>query len=197
MPVTRKTTNERRKEILQAALEIIDEEGIHSMTLRRIADSIGVSEAALFRHFESKEDIMDSLASIIFDRSVVELELPEGTGPPEAIRKFLRERIGHFKDNPLITTMLFREEVFDAYPNIRERFEVFKNDVRGNLSGLVEAGVQNGDLRSDLDPDVTALMITGSLRAIVMDWRDSGFTGNLEGIAEKLEQHLSMMMEGK
>jgi len=57
----------RKEQILEAALGIIHRKGIRSLTLREIADAVDVSEAALFRHFRGKEDIVDSLATSIFD----------------------------------------------------------------------------------------------------------------------------------
>lgn len=193
---TRKSTDERKNEILNIALKILHDEGVRSFTLREIADRIGISEAAIFRHFGSKKEIMDTLASMVFDRSTVNIQLFEGRGSREAISLFLRERIRQFRENPMITTMLFREDVFETYPEIRSRFTAFKAEVMRLLIGIVERGISEGELSSDLDPRTVALIIRGSLRSMVMHWRDSGFSYDLQEAEMKLEKHLLRIMEG-
>lgn len=192
----RKSSAERKTEILDIALQILHEEGIQSLTLRKIADRMGISEAAIFRHFGSKEEIMNAIASVVFDRSTVDFGLFDGLSSREAISLFLKERIRQFSENPLITTMLFREDVFEAYPEIRSRFTAFKAEVMRLLMGIVKRGISQGELSRDLDPRTVALIIRGGLRSMVMDWRDSGFSYDLQEAGMTLQKHLLKMMEG-
>ena len=71
MATERKDTQTRREEALTVAMTIIHSEGIHSLTLRRVAEGLGISEAALFRHFKDKEDLIDLLASKVFDQYMI------------------------------------------------------------------------------------------------------------------------------
>ncbi|UCF19262.1 MAG: TetR/AcrR family transcriptional regulator [Gemmatimonadota bacterium] len=55
-----KSRTERRAEIVAATLEILTEEGLHAWTTAALADRLGVSQATLFRHFASKEEILSA-----------------------------------------------------------------------------------------------------------------------------------------
>ena len=81
----RQPTEERRRQIADAALKVIAERGLGRFTTQAIAAEIGVTDATLFRHFASKEDIV--LAAL--DR--VEERLFEGFPPedPGAARALL------------------------------------------------------------------------------------------------------------
>ncbi|TLD68449.1 TetR/AcrR family transcriptional regulator [Phragmitibacter flavus] len=58
--------DERREGILRAALEVFAEKGFHGATTRALAEAAGVSEALLFRHFPSKEDLYGALQTACF-----------------------------------------------------------------------------------------------------------------------------------
>lgn len=57
------TSEERRDQILNAALKVFSERGFHGTTTRELAKASGVSEALMFRHFPSKEDLYIALQS--------------------------------------------------------------------------------------------------------------------------------------
>ncbi|MGB9592440.1 MAG: TetR/AcrR family transcriptional regulator, partial [Candidatus Kryptoniota bacterium] len=57
----RKPTEIRQEEIKRAFLEIVDGEGLHNLSTRKLAEKVGVTEGALFRHFRSKRDIILSI----------------------------------------------------------------------------------------------------------------------------------------
>jgi AcrR family transcriptional regulator len=58
----------RRGEILDAALAVFGEKGYKSGTMREIAARVGVSEPAIYRHYESKEAILTDIVATAGDR---------------------------------------------------------------------------------------------------------------------------------
>ena len=51
----------RQQEIINAAIGIISKQGYQELTTKHLAESVGVSEAALYRHFDSKTDLVHSI----------------------------------------------------------------------------------------------------------------------------------------
>jgi AcrR family transcriptional regulator len=75
-----------RERILETAVTLADEDGIESLSMRRIAQRLGVVPMALYKHVANKEEILDGLVEAI----VEEIEAP----PPDADWKTaVRERI--------------------------------------------------------------------------------------------------------
>ncbi|HEY0832530.1 MAG TPA: TetR family transcriptional regulator, partial [Azospirillum sp.] len=64
----RKAAVERREEVVEAALRLAGEVGPERLTTAAIADAVGVTQAAVFRHFPKKQDIWDAVAARIADR---------------------------------------------------------------------------------------------------------------------------------
>lgn len=60
-----------RDAIVQAAVEVIDAEGIEAVSLRSVARRLGVDAKALYNHIESKEALLDAVAGQVLSRMVV------------------------------------------------------------------------------------------------------------------------------
>ena len=65
-----------RDAIVAAGLRIADDDGLERASLRRIADELGVTPMALYRHVAGKDDLLDAMADRLYD----ELELPSAGG---------------------------------------------------------------------------------------------------------------------
>ena len=70
---------ERREAILQAAVPLFAEKGLHGVKTREIANAAGVSEALVFQHFESKEALFEA----------IQIYVHEGGDPSEQVTRFL------------------------------------------------------------------------------------------------------------
>ncbi|MFN3217688.1 MAG: TetR/AcrR family transcriptional regulator C-terminal domain-containing protein [Acidimicrobiales bacterium] len=64
-----------RATIVDAALEVIDESGIDSLTMRALGERLGVDPMAAYRHFANKAEILDAVA----DRVVADVAAPDST----------------------------------------------------------------------------------------------------------------------
>src|SRR4051794_10449291 len=61
-----------RERVLQAAIELADDGGLHSLSMRKVAARVGVEAMSLYNHVANKEDIVDGLVDIVFG----EIEVP-------------------------------------------------------------------------------------------------------------------------
>jgi TetR/AcrR family tetracycline transcriptional repressor len=121
-----------RERILQAALHIMDDEGLEAVTMRRLGRELGVEAMSLYNHVKDKEDILDGILEVV----MAEFEFPEETGDWEAdvragARAWRRLMIAH----PAVIA-LFAESKHPASSPERLRpmewaFDLF---VRGGLS---------------------------------------------------------------
>jgi AcrR family transcriptional regulator len=133
-----------RARIQEVALELFAEQGYEQTSLREIAERLGVTKAALYYHFKSKEDIVHSFTDDYlaeFD-SLVEWALQQPQGP--STRRAVIER---YADIVQRGTEVFRfmERNQAAFQGGKQRFDAF----RPRLFALVE--IMTGpdpDLRS-------------------------------------------------
>ena len=191
----RKKTLERRKEIVQAAVHIIDTEGIHALTLQSIAGQLGVSDVALLRHFRSKEEIVETLAQKVFFSTVVPEMFDPNAPLVDNLESLLDHQFAEFEAWPESTSVLFGEEILREYPAVREWFLVRRKERHNKLVHMVNTGKAAGVIWQDLDADAFATAFMGAMRMAVMDWRDGGRTSSLRSQALPLAVLLAKAAE--
>ena len=88
---TRKSQAERREEIIDAALLILGEHGVDGMTMARIAEAVGITPGALYRHFGSRDAILAAAVEVAIERAMSWVETADA---PDAL-----ERLGELGRN--------------------------------------------------------------------------------------------------
>jgi len=189
MAINRKDSQTRKEEALTTAMAIIHTEGIHNLTLRRVADGLGISEAALFRHFKDKEDLIDHLASKVFDQYMV-AESEGGENVEAALLALMVDQFSSFQRTPEATSVLFQEELFREYPAVKERFDKRRHQRADRIARLVRNAQTKYQVARDVDPEVFALIYMGAMRNAIVEWRSEGCASDLLSRAERLHSHL-------
>lgn len=93
---------ERRKEILQAAQQLLLKEGVQGLTIAAVAKAAGVSKPAVYYYFESKEEVVAGLAqeALRDEASAMERALSTGEEPAQTLEHGLRSVVAHHLSNP-------------------------------------------------------------------------------------------------
>ncbi|MBH0779588.1 TetR/AcrR family transcriptional regulator [Nocardia bovistercoris] len=65
-----------RQRLVAAAVAVADEQGVHSLTMRKVADRLGVEAMSLYHHVGGKPEILDGMVDAVF----AEVELPDPEG---------------------------------------------------------------------------------------------------------------------
>lgn len=72
-----------RDRALQVAVELADREGLEALTMRRLAEQLGVEAMSLYHHVKNKDEILDGMVDVVFG----EIEVPAGDDWKVAMRK--------------------------------------------------------------------------------------------------------------
>jgi AcrR family transcriptional regulator len=76
-PPTASATRLTREQVAAAALDLLDENGLEALSMRRLADHLGIGTMTLYGHFRSKEELLDAvLDAAVADREAVQLDGP-------------------------------------------------------------------------------------------------------------------------
>ena len=86
----------RDEEILEAAAELFLARGFHKVTLDEIGRQVGVTGPAIYRHFSSKEEILETLLDRTMDRLLLLVQCTDASDDPAAVLDGLvRAQIEH------------------------------------------------------------------------------------------------------
>ena len=175
----------RQREIIERALELLVEIGARGFTMKRLAEKIGVTEAALYRHFETKNDIMLAIVRDFDERARNDLAkaLPSGWRGVEA---FITARVEQVAQRPALARALFTEELF---VESRECAELMTNMFKRHRERMLEAfqeAKESGEIRDDISNDLLFTMVFGAGRQLVKEWARSKAAFSLDRKRDEL-----------
>ncbi len=132
----RKHKEELRKTILEAAREIFVAEGYEAFSMRKLAEKIEYSPGSIYLHFQSKEELFDSLVEASFERLLKTLlDMRDGHQQPDPVKELKRGlhayvEFGLRNPNDYRFAFMLRPPV-DKHPyEVHRAFEVLRHMVR-------------------------------------------------------------------
>jgi len=186
----------RQHEILKAAIDLIAEQGIQRATTKNIALRVGVTEAALYRHFPSKVDILLSILQLFHGMAKNCLsEVQQSQSAILALETLFKNFLGIFTQQPAFSAVIFSEEIFQDDPRLSDEVLAIMNNNQQSLIQILKKGQAVKTVRSDITGEELALIIMGTLRLLVTRWRLSGYHFNLDKKGIDLWQTLARIIK--
>ncbi len=156
--------NNIKDKIIEAATKLFERKGYHSTTIQEISIESGISKGGLFHYYKSKEEILFRIHEIIVDYELsrVEIVLNKNLDTLQTLKELIEEHvesIGKFKS---FLTVFYQEK-----KSITDSKKVSSiNEKRGKYESiflsLVEKGINNGELRADINPVIIVKTILGT-----------------------------------
>ena len=190
-----KNLTDRQREIVEAALAIITDQGLEALTIKNIAARVGFSDAAVYRHFQNKAQILSTIIDL-FGRDSARLlqEIHDCTCPGlEKIRLFFLDRCRVFSTERVLATVMFAEHLFQNDPVLAAKVHQVMHGHRRLLLETIRGGQRQKTIRS-LPAEHLFTMVMGSLRLLVMQWRIGGYEFDLLRAGEKLWRSLESVI---
>ena len=153
----------RREQIAEAALDIVVRQGIGAVTVRRVAEAVGISAAALYRHYKSKVDI---LAAVMhehqeFFMATVRTAKAESTSPLDAIRRLYLSSMAMVSRYCALPVVFLSDVLWFEEPELRALKLQHHKMLRDIVVELIIAGQQAGEIRTDLRPEEIVIHFLG------------------------------------
>ena len=164
---TRKPGIERREETARAVLRILGEEGITALTTSALAAEVGLTSGALFRHFPSRDAMLDE--AVDHALAQVEATFPDAALPPlDRLLQLAENRIRVLGADAGIAWLFRSEQVSHCLPPeaIRKLAEIARRSKAFVLEALAE-GAAGGSIRGDIAPQVLLVPVMGTIHALI------------------------------
>jgi AcrR family transcriptional regulator len=166
MAELRKSKDARKVELVDAALHIIATRGITALSTRALAEHLGLSSGALFRHFPT----LDALLTGVVDRVEAVLAStypPEGLPPAERLAAFVQARSTAVGERLGILRLMQSEQFRLALPaDGSARLAACVSRTRAFLHDCLREGQAEGAFRTDATPESLTMIVVGTVQAL-------------------------------
>jgi AcrR family transcriptional regulator len=162
---------EVRRSILDAARELFVAEGYRNVSIRKIAERIEYSPAAIYGYFPSKDDIFFALAEegfrLLGDRGESEASRDDQLAPLERIRAIFWRLYEFSREQPEYFALMFVDR---SVPRIRREYQrfAFAREMKGHLLEEIQQCIASGALPSNLEPYAAMRTLSAGLVGVAV-----------------------------
>jgi len=152
-----------------------------------VARKVGLVPSALYRHFKSKDDIIDSIPEIIRELLMANVRIvcKETANPLEQLERLLMRHVRLIRESRGIPRLVFSEDFHSGHPERRRRIYAAIREYLDKIGQIVEQGKVRGKIRPGLDPRTVSIMFLGLFQPAAVLWHLSGGRFNVEKHARK------------
>ncbi len=165
-------TEVRQEQIVEAAMNLIASRGLKGLSMAALANRIGLVPSAIYRHFKSKNDIVDMILDFIQERLLTNIRITckETSEPMERLQRILKRHVETLRKNRAIPRIIFTEDIFSGNPKRRTKVYRIVSGYLEDLNKIIQDGQEKGQIRSDMDSKTVALMFLGMIQPGAILW---------------------------
>ena len=170
-----------KEKIIRVSADIIVNEGLKKFTARNVAERLGITDAAIFKHFGSMDDIIFEIIERYVSRCSRSADEAEKTekSVKERLYQILRTHINVLEETkgavPVLCFEFLRSDDKKFYTILKNFIETYKRKV----GDLIREGQSKGVVKKSIDPEGTAMLFIGLIQAKVFAYLLDGKKGNI------------------
>ncbi|MCC6215795.1 MAG: TetR/AcrR family transcriptional regulator [Polyangiaceae bacterium] len=164
----RRSSEQRRVELAEAALDIIAKRGIAALTTRALAEHVGLTTGALFRHFPSLDELLIAVVArvdTVLEQTYPPPELPAA----ERLWRFVEARSAAVGMRRGILGLVLSEQFRLALPpSGSRRLAAAVRRTREFISETLAEAQRAGDVRDDTPAEALTEIVVGTVLALAL-----------------------------
>jgi AcrR family transcriptional regulator len=181
----------RTREILAAARTLLDQRGLEAMTMEEIAAAAGVAKGTLYLYFQSKDDLIQALITLVGENILQDVEaslVAPGT-PPEKLMRVVTVLLEYLNRERLLFP-IYARELLRGERESREgfhcRYQELEEEFVALVTRLFTEGIAAGQF-IPANPRLLTFLIRGLVRA-------TGYYQRAEGQADAAQEALPVIL---
>jgi AcrR family transcriptional regulator len=187
-----KEISERQKEIIEAAGKILSNSGVSGLTTKKLAQEMGFSEAAIYRHFENKEAIIVGLMEFLktdMDQRLA-AAIKENNTPESKFKAIFKSQFDFFSENPHFVVAVFSDGLLEASEKINQAILHLMQTKISYLMPVILDGQQKGIFTQSITSEELVHIIIGSFRLQMFKWKIANFQFDLRRNGQNIIESL-------
>ncbi len=162
--------DERRAATVEAVIDLAAEQNPSDITTAAIAQRMGLTQGALFRHFSTKDAILQAVMAWVTQRLLARVDkAAEGAASPlAALEAIFMAHVDFVSQHPGVPRMLFGELQRPGETRPKQTVQTLVHHYRERLQRLLEEGKSQGELDPELDAEAAAILFIGAIQGLAM-----------------------------
>ncbi len=180
--------DERRAVTVEAVIELAAEQNPNGITTAAIAERMGLTQGALFRHFPNKDAILQAVMTWVAERLLSRVDqASQGIASPiAALEAIFMTHVDFVAQHPGVPRMIFGELQRAGETAPKRMVQTLIRQYGERLYRLIEVGKEQGELDKELDTQAAASLFIGTIQGLVMQSLLAGVVDNIRRDAPRV-----------
>ncbi len=176
------TISDRQFEIIAAAGNILSASGVSGLTIKNLAKAMQFSESAIYRHFNSKEEIVVAMLGYLAENMDERLKqvVSGQKDPREKLEAIFLNQFGFFAQNPHFVVAVFSDGLMEESQKINAAILRIMQVKMNHLMPVIMQGQQQGLFTNTITTEELMHILMGSFRLQMLKWRIANFQFDIE-----------------
>lgn len=181
----RQATEQRQASLVTAALALAGQRSPADVTTADLAQAVGITQGAVFRHFQTKAAIWLAVMDTVHDALLARLRAAAAAQPQPlaALRSVFMAHVDFFVEQPGVPRVIFQELQHPEDTALKARVRRLMQDYRSLIISLLQQALDARQLAPDTDLQSAAVLFIGSMQGLVMQSLLSGQVGAMRPLA--------------
>jgi TetR/AcrR family transcriptional regulator, fatty acid metabolism regulator protein len=188
---------DRQFEIIEAAGKILTVSGVGGLTIKNLAKEMGFAESAIYRHFDSKEEIVVAMLNFLAENMDERLGrvISSQQEPTENLEAIFLDQFAFFAKNPHFVVAVFSEGLLEASQKINTAILRIMQVKMRHLMPVVMQGQQQGFFTNSITTEELMHIIMGTFRLQMFKWRIANFQFDIERQGKNMLDALAILVK--
>lgn len=188
----------RQQEIIEAAAKILTHSGVGGLTTKNLANEMKFSESAIYRHFESKEEILLAMLDYVLVSMMDSTHFPppkDDASPAEQLKWIFQNQIAFFDVHPHLAVAIFSDGLLEESSRINEKVLNIMKMRKMMVEPLVAQGQENGVFTPAVSAENITHIVMSSVRLLMFQWRVSNFGFDVKKRGDSLLDSIFLLIK--
>ena len=182
--MARQSTSERQLQIIEATQNLITSKGMEFVTIDAIAEKVGLTEGAIYKHFRSKREILtlliDSIEQNLMETLVNSKQV--GDSSLDHLGRILVAHLNDVEDRRAVSFIIISEAIaFDGI-FMSDRVSLMLNNYLDFIKNVVDEGIKDRSFRPDVDMGAAANTFLGMIQIVATLWSLDAYAESFKGL---------------
>ncbi|HEX5628385.1 MAG TPA: TetR/AcrR family transcriptional regulator [Usitatibacteraceae bacterium] len=194
-PRHRLTTGQRRQEIVATVLALARERGPDAITTQAIADRMGLTQGAVFRHFPDKQAIWLAVFAWVREAlgAAIAQAVEKADSPLAKVEAAFLAHVAFIAANPGVPRVMFHEMQYPGDSPVRAEVRAMIASYRQRLTLLFRQAKAAGELPRELDATLAPVSYIGAVQGLVIE---ASLAGDEAGMLKRARKLFALLRDG-
>ncbi|AOY90076.1 hypothetical protein BKP64_18980 [Marinobacter salinus] len=185
---TYQSTEQRQSETVQAVVHLCAEQDPSTLTTARIANAVGLSQGALFKHFPNKNSLWESVAAWVSEQLTQRVfsAADQHEHADQALEAMFLAHIGFIARHPGIPRLMLGELQKPGNSAAKRMVSQTLANYRQKVISLLNLGIEQQRITPAIDTEAAAVLYLGAIQGLVVQGMIGGDIQSLETAAPRI-----------